>query len=159
MLTSLVQAQGFDLATATKWTSELLVDFCDVANFSLGFVPDAALLIPPEQNVYVDHHELIDAPKSNADVLGDADSAEVTAALLRRRRALRVGPLPVFDPRHVSRDRRRRGAAVALTAPSCAPTSSGCSTSRMGTGSRSNKGGVTGLPQACHPSCSDAWTR
>ena len=102
-LTSLVQAQGFDLATATKWTSELLVDFCDVANFDLGFVPDAALLIPPEQNVYVDHHDLIDAPKSNADVLGDADSAEVTAALLRRCRALRVGPLPMFDQKHVSR--------------------------------------------------------
>ena len=102
-MTSLVQAQGFDLATATKWTSELLVDFCDVANFDLGFVPDAALLIPPEQNVYVDHHDLIDAPKSNADVLGDADSAEVTAALLRRCRALRVGPLPMSDPRHVSR--------------------------------------------------------
>ena len=98
-----VQAQGFDLATATKWTSELLVDFCDVANFDLGFVPDAALLIPPEQNVYVDHHDLIDEPKSNADALGDADSEEVTAALLRRCRALRVGPLPMFDPRHLSR--------------------------------------------------------
>ena len=46
-MTSLVQAQGFDLATATKWTSELLVDFCDVANFDLGFVPDASLLKPP----------------------------------------------------------------------------------------------------------------
>ena len=98
-----VQAQGFDLATATKWTSELLVDFCDVANFDLGFVPDAALLIPPEQNVYVDHHDLIDEPKSNADVLGDADSEEVTAALLRRCRALRVGPLPMLDPSHLSR--------------------------------------------------------
>ena len=73
-----MQAQGFDLATATKWTSELLVDFCDVANFDLGFVPDAALLIPPEQNVYVDHHDLIDEPKSSADVLGDADSEQVT---------------------------------------------------------------------------------
>ena len=103
VLTSLVQAQGFDLATATKWTSELLVDFCDVANFDLGFVPDAALLIPPEQNVYVDHHDLIDEPKSSADVLGDADSEQVTAALLRRCRALRVAPLPVFDPKHVSR--------------------------------------------------------
>ena len=103
VLTSLVQAQGFDLATATKWTSELLVDFCDVANFDLGFVPDAALLIPPEQNVYVDHYDLIDEPKSNADVLGDADSEQVTAALLRRCRALRVGPLPVFDPKDVSR--------------------------------------------------------
>ena len=98
-----MQAQGFDLATATKWTSELLVDFCDVANFDLGFVPDAALLIPPEQNVYVDHHDLIDEPKSNADVLGDADSEQVTAALLRRCRALRVGPLPMSDSRHVSR--------------------------------------------------------
>ena len=103
VLTSLVQAQGFDLATATKWTSELLVDFCDVANFDLGFVPDAALLIPPEQNVYVDHYDLIDEPKSNADVLGDVDSEQVTAALLRRCRALRVGPLPMFDPKHVSR--------------------------------------------------------
>ena len=66
-------------------------------------MPDAALLIPPEQNVYVDHHDLIDEPKSSADVLCDSDSAEVTAALLRRCRALRVGPLPMSDSRHVSR--------------------------------------------------------
>ena len=60
----MLQAQGFDLATATKWTSELLVDFCDVANFSLGFVPDASLLMPPEQNYFV-----ADEPRSNEELL------------------------------------------------------------------------------------------
>jgi len=70
----MLQAQGFDLATATKWTSELLSDFCDTADFNLGFVPDAALLIPPEQNFFVDHHELANPPQSNADaLLGDAE--------------------------------------------------------------------------------------
>jgi len=69
----LLQAQGFDLAFATKWTSELLGDFCDTADFDLGFVPDAALLIPPEQNFFVaDAPE--HAPPSNKDVLlGDAE--------------------------------------------------------------------------------------
>ena len=72
-VTSPAQAQGFDLATATKWTSELLGDFCDTADFSLGFVPDAALLIPPEQNFFVaDAPE--HAPPSNKDVLlGDTE--------------------------------------------------------------------------------------
>ena len=104
--THAVQAQGFDLATATKWTSELLSDFCDSAKFNLGFVPDAALLIPPEQNVYVDHHELVDPPQSNSDILGDVDSAEVTAALLRRCRVPLCAlcrPLPHVSPRIVSR--------------------------------------------------------
>ena len=83
-VTSPAQAQGFDLARATKWTSELLGDFCDTADFDLGFVPDAALLIPPEQNFFVadaPEHE----PQSNKDVLlGDAErDSEVTAALLR----------------------------------------------------------------------------
>jgi hypothetical protein len=83
-VTSPAQAQGFDLAFATKWTSELLGDFCDTADFDLGFVPDAALLIPPEQNFFVadaPEHE----PQSNKDVLlGDAErDSEVTAALLR----------------------------------------------------------------------------
>jgi len=69
----LLQAQGFDLAFATKWTSELLGDFCDTADFDLGFVPDAALLIPPEQNFFVaDAPEHV--PQSNKDVLlGDAE--------------------------------------------------------------------------------------
>jgi len=72
-VTSLTQAQGFDLAFATKWTSELLGDFCDTADFDLGFVPDAALLIPPEQNFFVaDAPE--HAPPSNKDVLlGDTE--------------------------------------------------------------------------------------
>lgn len=78
MLTSLVQAQGFDLATATKWTSELLGDFCDAADFDLGFVPDASLLMPPEQNYFV-----ADEPRSNEELLlGDTErGSEVTAAL------------------------------------------------------------------------------
>ena len=65
----LLQAQGFDLATATKWTSELLGDFCDAADFDLGFVPDATLLMPPEQNYFV-----ADEPRSDEDVLlGDTE--------------------------------------------------------------------------------------
>jgi len=61
----LLQAQGFDMATATKWTSELLSEFCATADFELGFVPDEALLIPPQQNFFVDHHELETLPQSN----------------------------------------------------------------------------------------------
>ena len=97
--THAVQAQGFDLATATKWTSELLSDFCDTADFSLGFVPDAALLIPPAQNFFVDHHELAEPPQSNsaADAFAtvpetSGNAEEVTAALLRRCLALRCSP-------------------------------------------------------------------
>jgi hypothetical protein len=81
----MLQAQGFDLATATKWTSELLGDFCDTADFSLGFVPDAALLIPPAQNFFVEHHELVEPPQSNSaagafatvpETSGNAEEAE-----------------------------------------------------------------------------------
>ena len=65
LLMSPGQAQGFDMATATKWTSELLSEFCATADFELGFVPDEALLIPPQQNFFVDHHELETLPQSN----------------------------------------------------------------------------------------------
>jgi hypothetical protein len=104
-VTSPAQAQGFDLARATKWTSELLGDFCDTADFSLGFVPDAALLIPPAQNFFVDHHELAEPPQSNsaADVFAavpetSGNAEEVTAALLRHRLAPRCSP-PYASPR------------------------------------------------------------
>ena len=105
-MTSPAQAQGFDLATATKWTSELLGDFCDTADFSLGFVPDAALLIPPAQNFFVDHHELVEPPQSNsaADAFAtvpetSGNAEEVTAAPLRRCLALRCSPSVYVSPR------------------------------------------------------------
>ena len=106
------QAQGFDLATATKWTSELLSDFCDTADFNLGFVPDAALLFPPAQNVYVDHRELANPPQSNADaLLGDAEreTADVKAALLRRFPALSFGSFPPWS--HPESDPARQAEA------------------------------------------------
>ena len=84
-----MQAQGFDLATATMWTSELLGEFCSTAGFKLGFVPDEALLVPPQKNVFVKHHELENPPEPLGSVDADAfaavpdQSAEVTS-LFRR---------------------------------------------------------------------------
>ena len=104
-MTSPAQAQGFDLATATKWTSELLGDFCDTADFSLGFVPDAALLIPPAQNFFVEHHELVEPPQSNSaagafatvpETSGNAE--EVAAAPLQHCLALRCSPPCMSHP-------------------------------------------------------------
>ena len=120
-VTSPAQAQGFDLATATKWTSELLGDFCDTADFSLGFVPDAALLIPPAQNFFVEHHELVEPPQSNSaagafatvpETSGNAE--EVTAAPLQRCLALRCSP-PCMS--HPESDRARQAEAWGCSGP------------------------------------------
>jgi len=66
----LLQAQGFDMATATKWTSALLGKFCSMAGFKLGFVPDEALVVPPKRNVFVEQsykqHELADPPQTDS---------------------------------------------------------------------------------------------
>ena len=81
--------------------------------------------MPPEQNYFV-----ADEPRSNEDVLlGDTErGSEVTAALSPPHAPFR----PLFRRAHPQpdpRDRRRPGAAVALTAPSYAKTSRTCSTS------------------------------
>ena len=81
--------------------------------------------MPPEQNYFV-----ADEPRSDEDVLlGDTErGSEVTAALSPPHapfRPLFRRPHPQPDPR----DRRRPGAAVALTAPSYAKTSRTSSTS------------------------------
>ena len=41
----LLQAQGFDMPTATEWPAEQLSDFCASTDFGLGFVPTEALLV------------------------------------------------------------------------------------------------------------------
>ena len=51
-LRSAVQAQGFDMPTATVWGVEQLSEFCSMAEFGLGFVPHDALLIPPQHNYF-----------------------------------------------------------------------------------------------------------
>jgi hypothetical protein len=81
--------------------------------------------MPPEQNYFV-----ADEPRSNEDVLlGDTErGSEVTAALSPPHAPFR----PLFRRAHPQpdpRDRRRPGAAVALTAPSYAKTSRTSSTS------------------------------
>mmetsp|Transcript_10397 Transcript_10397/g.21008 ORF Transcript_10397/g.21008 Transcript_10397/m.21008 type:complete len:214 (+) Transcript_10397:60-701(+) len=48
----LLQAQGFDMSTATEWGADQVSDFCAMAEFSLGFVPDDALLVPPQKNYF-----------------------------------------------------------------------------------------------------------
>jgi hypothetical protein len=48
----LLHAQGFDMATATEWPAEQVSDFCAMAEFGLGFVPDDALLVPPQRNYF-----------------------------------------------------------------------------------------------------------
>ena len=46
----LLQEQGFDKLTATRWESEPLADFCWRADFGLGYVPPDAMLVPPQRN-------------------------------------------------------------------------------------------------------------
>ena len=41
----LLQAQGFDMPTATEWPAEQLSEFCASTDFGLGFVPTEALLV------------------------------------------------------------------------------------------------------------------
>jgi len=49
---TLLQADGFDEPAPTAWRKEQLSDFCAMAEFGLGFVPNDALLVPPENNYY-----------------------------------------------------------------------------------------------------------
>ena len=121
------------MAISTKWTSELLGDFCSSADFKLGFVPADELLVPPQQNSFVDHHDLVDQPQPDSvdgAFASVPDDPEVTAAL-HRFFARRFDAAAYITLSSLPRDRRRLGAAEALTAPSYAPTSSGCSTSRI----------------------------
>ena len=48
----MLQAEGFDLPSPTMWESDELVGFCTDTEFSLGFVPDGAMVLPPELNKY-----------------------------------------------------------------------------------------------------------
>jgi len=49
---TLLQAQGFDLATPTRWLANRLNEFCSVAEFGLGLVPHGAMLLPPSRSFY-----------------------------------------------------------------------------------------------------------
>jgi|TARA_B110001469_G_scaffold44260_1_gene43515 hypothetical protein len=48
----LLQAQGFDMPTTTQWAAEQVSEFCAMAEFGLGFVPEDALLVPPQKNYF-----------------------------------------------------------------------------------------------------------
>lgn len=48
----LLQAEGFDLATAMCWDAEQLQTFCDAGQFEVSLVPKGTLLTPPSKNEY-----------------------------------------------------------------------------------------------------------
>lgn len=50
----MLHADGFDLPSPTMWESDDLVHFCTETEFSLGFVPNGAMVLPPELNKYDD---------------------------------------------------------------------------------------------------------
>ena len=49
---SLLEAETFDPASVSRWSSLQLQAFCETANFDLALVPCGWLLLPPSQNVY-----------------------------------------------------------------------------------------------------------
>jgi hypothetical protein len=76
----LLQAQGFDMPTATVWGVEQLSEFCSMAEFGLGFVPHDALLIPPQHN-YFDANAFEKLQEVEAE--WESDGAELRARLDR----------------------------------------------------------------------------
>ena len=78
----MAQAQGFDMPAATRWGSEQLSDFCDAAEFGLGFVPFGTLLMPPSYNYY-DQDAFDDLPSEEAQAEHDAQLREVRDKLER----------------------------------------------------------------------------
>ena len=79
------QAQGFDMPTATVWETGELCDFCTNAEFGLGFVPQEALLVPPQQNHFdaLAFAQLSSQAEVSDEVAYDADGAALRARLDR----------------------------------------------------------------------------
>lgn len=49
---TLLQAEGFDLATPLHWNTNQLSTFCDAGEFELSLVPQGTLITPPSKNEY-----------------------------------------------------------------------------------------------------------
>merc|ERR1712129_426764 len=72
------EAAGFDMPTTTQRAAEQVSDFCAMAEFGLGFVPDDALLVPPQRN-YFDVNAFEEL--SEGEGAWGADSAELRSRL------------------------------------------------------------------------------
>ena len=75
----LLQAQGFDMPTATEWPAEQLSEFCSSTEFGLGFVPHEALLVPPQLNYFDETAFEVVAKLQEVEEAYGADGAEVHA--------------------------------------------------------------------------------
>ena len=60
----LLQAQGFGMPTASAWEADELSEFCASADFGIGFVPQEALLFPPQNNYF--DADTAEAPQHDA---------------------------------------------------------------------------------------------
>ena len=49
---TLLEAEGFDLATPLHWNTNQLSTFCDAGEFELSLVPQGTLITPPSKNEY-----------------------------------------------------------------------------------------------------------
>ena len=79
----LLQAQGFDMPTATEWPAEQLSEFCSSTEFGLGFVPHEALLVPPQVNYFDETAFEVVAKLQEVEEAYGADGAEVRLARAR----------------------------------------------------------------------------
>jgi len=79
----LLQAQGFDMPTATEWPAEQLSEFCSSTEFGLGFVPHEALLVPPQVNYFDETAFEVVAKLQEVEEAYGADGAEVHLARAR----------------------------------------------------------------------------
>ncbi|EOD22659.1 hypothetical protein EMIHUDRAFT_423219 [Emiliania huxleyi CCMP1516] len=90
---ALLEAETFDVASPSLWSSPQLQQFCDAANFDLALVPAGAMLFPPSQNVY-DHAAFEEAglgppPGSRIGMEGPPRSPEWSAEERARKRSRR----------------------------------------------------------------------
>lgn len=79
----LLQAQGFGMPTSTSWDTEELSDFCDEADFGVGFVPEGALVFPPEENYFDADAFAAHKLKEEAEETWGVEGAEVRRGLDR----------------------------------------------------------------------------
>ena len=79
----LLQAQGFDMPTSTSWEAEELSAFCDEADFGVGFVPEGALVFPPEDNYFDADAFAAHRLKEEAEETWGVEGAEVRRGLDR----------------------------------------------------------------------------
>ena len=70
---TLLQAEGFDLATPSCWDIEQLASFCSTGDFEVSLVPDGGLITPPSKNEY-DHEAFAALEERSA--FGDASFSE-----------------------------------------------------------------------------------